>query len=314
MDNFEDDLEARYGCYTYHGQSTSQCPCCEWPSAESSSSAYQRNWVNSYPLQAGSPNDLPDLHYDQNWPSPHSTTSSNVISTPPPDWQASWHPGEPQYTSNAASGHLYSPHEEFYLGTRQVARPTVPPIDTNCNSKVYVHDLVHESPIPNNRYECRLPPQSVHGYIKHHAQTSLTQSSNLSLGYSTSSASISSPNSPNISATASLPKCSVSPISCPPQSPLKIHQPRPFRRIPIISLSDLASASEGDPGSSKGARFEIIDAQPARNASKAYSVEPHSNPWTFHTSKNTSSALPYELSTTKVVACPCGCAESYIFH
>ncbi|KAF8910027.1 hypothetical protein CPB84DRAFT_1347158 [Gymnopilus junonius] len=222
------------------------CSCCDEPSGESSSSAYAKNAVNRYSLQAGSPSDLPDLYYDQNWPSPNSTTSSNVISTPPPDWQMQWYQTEPPYISNHTQCLPLQQGIPYY--PRQVVRPTVPPINTNCSSK---RRIVLHSSVYFNHEDCG-PLQQVSACFSPHTQPSLDTYASPISGRPSQSTLTSSTNSPYDLLSA--------PPPYPPHPPLKIHQPRPFRRIPIVSLSDLASASEDLSVSPHSKRANLKDA------------------------------------------------------
>ncbi|KAF8628237.1 hypothetical protein AX15_004013 [Amanita polypyramis BW_CC] len=97
------------------------------------------------------------------------------------------------------------------------------------------------------------------------------------------------------------------------QQPLIIYQPRPYRRIPIISLSQLASACE-DPESRPPQQtalsplpFEYLDfASEVHQPPVQYSFPPLAS---FNACK-----LPAAITKTgdMTIFCPCGCMEHYI--
>jgi hypothetical protein len=118
----------------------------------------------------------------------------------------------------------------------------------------------------------------------------------------------------------------------PNQPPLKLHQPRPSRRIPIISLSNLASACDD--------HLDTHVQDPERNASEeALSIPPLSLDFNRVSSMLSLPAvdggntqhLKYMLYPTsdvysptygvgfdghsgKAILCNCGCMESYTFR
>jgi hypothetical protein len=124
------------------------------------------------------------------------------------------------------------------------------------------------------------------------------------------------------------------------QPPLKLHQPRPSRRIPIISLDELASASEGvlqpvrrrkysKPSHSSGpyprSPVEALSPLPLDchgfspvlekreighiSTSKISSYQP-SRPHPISNPGLSALFRPGGLPT-KVITCSCGCMESY---
>ncbi|KDR85617.1 hypothetical protein GALMADRAFT_374359 [Galerina marginata CBS 339.88] len=208
---------------------------------ESRSCALIQNQVASS-SRGGFPNDLPELYYDQDWPSPHSTTSSNMISTPPPEWQARWQlPDSPCISNNPPS-----PWQEPSFSSRQATRPTVAPIDTSYNWKNHQSKLAeHHSMLfaSQNDFDSMrqvIPDSSPFFQTTHDNNVN-------DFGLSSSSKFSSSLFSTNIlPSTLSEPLASSSSLYPPTtsQPPLKLHQPRPFRRIPIVSLSNLASACD----------------------------------------------------------------------
>ena len=122
---------------------------------------------------------------------------------------------------------------------------------------------------------------------------------------STSSPSPSSPSLPSPGATA--------------QQPLIIYQPRPYRHIPIISLSQLASACEEletkppQQTTLSPLPFEYLDFNVNPSASEVhqsltqYSIPPLAS---FNACQ-----LPMAISKTgnMTTFCPCGCMEHYIY-
>jgi hypothetical protein len=111
--------------------------------------------------------------------------------------------------------------------------------------------------------------------------------------------------------------------SPPVQAPLKLHQPRPSRRIPIVNLDRLASACEGSP----------INAHPkdftwSENTLSPLDLDCHSSlpsqcapvqqsiPSTSNQLQALSSHRQFGTNqeTEKVILCGCGCMESYTFR
>ena len=126
--------------------------------------------------------------------------------------------------------------------------------------------------------------------------------------------------------------CSSSPLLTPEitiRTPITLHQPRPSRRIPIISLSELASACEDFPGSPKRTS---TDQKPSQRLPPPLQINdfltncasmssPHHSTFTsnpFRSQfvpeiKNTYTAPTYLVGedSEEVVFCSCGCRESY---
>lgn len=289
----------------------------------STSSAYMRDQGTPNHL----PTDLPDLYYDQDLPSPPSATSSNIIFTPPPDRLTPWQ----QTKSNYNPSYPTLPWQSSPLISCQGSRPTVAPIDTSFNwgdqaagvepSMLFATSEEFDLGQQFHPY----PLSYLHAYSHTKHNTSFEQSSS-------SSAASSAVSSHHPYTDGSVPP-NPSPISSsnpsPCQPPLKLHQPRPSRRIPIISLSKLASACDTFPvqtpakdprGRVSGDVPSPLSFQPSNSSSMLQShrtitqgpntrIEPPSTssiytptfPWGTHDDQG------------KVLSCNCGCQESYIF-
>ena len=260
--------------------------------------------------------DVPDLYYEQGYRTP-SVTSSDMLSTPPRHSQTPWM--QEYHNDNSVS--YMSSWQWFPTNPSQSKRPTVAPIDTNLNLNWSVYDSSSKGEI-NGAHQ-------VAGHGAHRSTYSYTFVDNdPTIGLMSITA------MPDSSALpALLPPSSISDASTPSQTPnqppLKLHQPRPSRRIPIISLSDLASACD-DPLTN-----HVQD--PKRNASEeALSAPPLSLDFKSMLSlpavdAGNTQQLKYMLYPTsdvysptygvgfdghsgKAILCNCGCMESYTFR
>lgn len=140
----------------------------------------------------------------------------------------------------------------------------------------------------------------------------------------------------HMSTTTSAPYPSPPPTAAPHQEPLKIHQPRPSRRIPIISLSHLASACDTYPihpppqEPTGGISAEVKPAVTTLGRSRRQDTKPYlpitshrasaqfkSSRQHSHLSHGTHHA-PFSVGTSigprQAAQCPCGCMQSYICH
>ncbi|PPQ77006.1 hypothetical protein CVT25_014823 [Psilocybe cyanescens] len=295
----------------------------QYTSGESSSSALTRNQPASS-SQSYLPNDLPELYYDQSWPSPPSATSLNMVSTPSPDWQMSWQPSEPKYIPNEPL-YLPSQWQASFVGPNQASRPTIAPIDTNCSWKNYNQKAAEPTVILDSFDDLsttrQIPSSS-------YPQTSFDNKLITDFGHSAPSV-FSSPQSANMSHPALPEPLPISPSSCPPttgQAPLKLHQPRPSRRIPIISLSDLAYACDRLPIHSKEPNTNAPETKlpTSRSSMSSFTgvMDPSSNQFTTRSFPTTNGPGAYKStlqvgSTLKVIVCSCGCGQSttsYPYH
>jgi len=287
----------------------------------STSSAYMRDHAAPNHL----PTDLPDLYYDQDLPSPPSATSSNIISTPPPDRLTPWQLPKSNYNPSYPT----PPWQSSPLISCQGSRPTVAPIDTNFNWKDQTAG-VEPSVLFATSEEFDMG-QQFHSYPLSYLQAYSHTQHNTSLKQSSSSPALSSH---HLSTDGSAPP-NPSPVSSsnpsPCQLPLKLHQPRPSRRIPIISLSKLASACDTYPvqtpakdprGRVAGEALSPPSCQPSNSSSM---LQPHRTitqpntriePSSLHSTSNTyTPTFPWGTHDDqgKVLSCNCGCQESYIF-
>lgn len=281
--------------------------------AGSSSSVYMSD-------QAAIPSDLPDLYYDQDLPSPPSATSSNIISTPPPDLLTPWQ----QTKSNYSPSYPTPPWQSSPLISCQESHPAVPPIDTNCNWKDHAASI--EPSVLFITSEEFDPGQQFHPYPFSYPQSYSHTQPNTRFEQSSSSSTLPS----HFSSTNGSVPPNPSPVSSsnpsPSLPPLTLHQPRPSRRIPIISLSELASACDAFPiqtpakdprGRVSGEVLSplsssILQSHRTITGDPNIRIEPpslHSTnsiyiptfPWGTHDDQG------------KVLSCNCGCQESYIF-
>jgi hypothetical protein len=105
------------------------------------------------------------------------------------------------------------------------------------------------------------------------------------------------------------------------QHPIKLHQPRPSRCIPIISLSDIASACDSDSdGTADSPQHSPFDHFPSSSLDD-YNYQPHALRTETRTDfLFTGEIGPYKdhsstLATTQqVIKCTCGCMGSYLIH
>jgi len=273
------------------------------------------------------PSDLPDLYYDQDLPSPPSATSSNIISTPPPDRLSPWH----QTKSSCNPSYPTLPWQSPPLIYCQGSRPTVAPIDANFNWKG--HSAIVEPCVLFTTSEEFDLGQKFRPYPLSYPQAYSHTQSNTSFEQSSSSSALSS-HHPFTNGSAP-PSPSAVPLSnlCPHQPPLKLHQPRPSRRIPIISLSKLASACDTFPvqtpatdprGRVSGEVLSPLSFQPSNSSSMLQSprtVTQHPNiriePAPLHSTNSTYTPTFFwgtHDDQGKVLSCNCGCQESYIFN
>jgi hypothetical protein len=174
--------------------------------------------------QVSSSADVPDLYYEQGYRTP-SVTSSDMLSTPPRHSHTPW---MQEYHNDVRENSVsyMSSWQSSLMDSCRSKRPTVAPIDTNFN---YTSRF---SPMPFTS------AHQVPGGLRSTYSHTFVDNDPI-IGYSSA-------------LPASLPSSSSSDPSIPShppatiinQAPLKLHQPRPSRRIPIISLSNLASACD----------------------------------------------------------------------
>lgn len=279
---------------------------------------YQAASTSQVPLSA----DLPDLYYEQGYRTP-SVPSSDMLSTPPRHSQTPWMQ-EFEYHNDVRENSVsnMSSWQTSPMDSCQSKRPTVAPIDTNFNWGLY-----DTSPMAfTSNSEFNPVHQVADGYPSTHSHPFVDN--NPTMGFSSM---------PDSSATL-LPSLSISDPNTPPshspaatinQTPLKLHQPRPSRRIPIISLSNLASAcddlatqvQEPKRHASEEARFPLsLDfnrissmlSLPAVDGGNAH----HLKNMLYPTSDvfSPTYGADYEGHSGKAILCNCGCMESYTFR
>ena len=139
---------------------------------------------------------------------------------------------------------------------RTPLRPSDPELSWSGTHARY-HDIYGQEPLqsPSNSYNEHVPLPYLQPHVSHRTRSTRT------VPFSSSAASTSSTTSSSILYQTLLPPISTvspyassdssssssSPLSTPEitiRTPITVHQPRPSRRIPIISLSELASACD----------------------------------------------------------------------
>ncbi|KAF5352643.1 hypothetical protein D9756_005819 [Leucocoprinus leucothites] len=119
------------------------------------------------------------------------------------------------------------------------------------------------------------------------------------------------PSPPHSTAASPLEMSNPLPPPIHPSPSLPLHQPRPSRRIPIVSLSRLASAAEKmDNGLAKRPNMhrQRLDSA-SRNV---YSSGLRQSPYTrVERDRQTMGASREESATGRFLQCSCGCMESY---
>lgn len=309
--------------------------------------------------------DIPELSHDRDHATPHSATSSNMIPTPVYDWKMplgedfvdcksvhllptleDWPPSVeglfPNSFSSPPQSQLSSPSvaQESSLDPldeldweKPTFNPDLSPTFSTTSS-YSMEDLTHSPQRPISLLKHVYPSSAnTDTPCNQYIRFSPAQASTTNLLASTSNTV-----SPSVLSSASSSTTS-SPIRHT-QAPLKLHQPRPSRRIPIISLDELASASEGvlqpvrrrkysKPSHYSGpyprSPVEALSPLPLDchgfspvsekrefghlSTSKISSYQPSRPPPISNPSLSAlfrSGGLP-----TKVITCSCGCMESY---
>ncbi|KAF8807989.1 hypothetical protein BYT27DRAFT_7190084 [Phlegmacium glaucopus] len=291
---------------------------------------YQAASTSQMPLSAS---DVPDLYYEQGYRTPSSVTSLDMLSTPPRHFQTPWM--QEYHNDVRENGVSYmSSWQSSPMDSCQSKRPTVAPIDTNFTWSL--HDTTDSSPMHyNSNGEFNRSHQVARGHHSSYPQTFVDNDPSMSLSLNAM------PDSSALSALLLPPIASSSSISdpytiTPPshqlatttnQAPLKLHQPRPSRRIPIISLSNLASACDDfaisthvkepkrqaseevpSPVSTGFNRVSYPVADGRNNQHLKYMLYPANDMYspTF--------AAGFDGHCGKAILCNCGCMESYTFR
>jgi hypothetical protein len=270
-------------------------------------SHYQAASTSQVPLSA----DVPDLYYEQGYRTP-SVTSSDMSSTPPHHLQTPW---TQEYHNDVRENSLYmSSWQSSPMNSYQSKRPLVAPIDTHSWS--LYDDTLESSSMPfASKGEFNRAHQVAGGST--YSQTFVDNDPINAMP----------PDSSALS--ASLPPSDLNtPPSHPPQAPLKLHQPRPSRRIPIISLSKLASAcdnllthvqepkrnasEEVSPLSVDFSRVSSMLSLPAVDGGNTqhlkYMLYPPSDVY------SPTYGVGFDGHSGKAILCNCGCMESYTFR
>ena len=271
---------------------------------------YQAASTSQVPLSA----DLPDLYYEQSYRTP-SVTSSDMLSTPPRHSQTPWM--QEYYNDVRENSVSYmSSWQSSPMDSRQSKRSTVAPIDTSFNWGLY--ETSPTSNVESNRvhqFADGHRPTDSHPFLDNNP--TMASSMPDSLAALLPSSSISDPSTPS----------SYPPTATINQTPLKLHQPRPSRRIPIISLSNLASAcddlatqvqepkrhaSEEVPLSLDFNRISSMLSLPAVNGGNTHNLK-----YMLYPTGDVYSptyGVGFDGHSGKAILCNCGCMESYTFR
>ena len=290
---------------------------------------YQAASTSQVPLSA----DVPDLYYEQGYRTPSSVTSSDMLSTPPRHSQTPWM--QEYYNDVRENSVSYtSSWQQTPMNSSQSKRPTVAPIHTNFNWSL--QNTMEASPMPfTSNGESNRAHRAAAGHRSSYPQTFVdnnpTTSSNLTADSSTLPALRLPPITPSSSI---LDPYTTTPPSQPPatttnQAPLKLHQPRPSRRIPIISLSNLASACDDfvSPTHIQESKRHVSEARsPLSDFNRVSSMlslpavdggnTQHLKYMLYPTSDVYSPTfrVDFDGHSGKAILCNCGCMESYTFR
>ena len=275
---------------------------------------YQAASTSKVPLSASA--DVPDLYYEQGYRTPSSVTSSDMLPTPPRHWQTPWQEYYNDVPDNNVS--YMSSWQSSTMNACQSKRPTVAPIETSFN-----WSATESSPMSlTSDGEFSRAHQPTGGHRSSYSHTFVGNDPTMSFSFA------SMPDSSAITSSISI-SDPYMPPSHPPapiinQTPLKLHQPRPSRRIPIISLDNLASACD-DLANSTHVQ------EPKRHASEE-ALSPLSSMLSLPAVDGGNMQQPkYMLYPTgdvysptygvgfdghsgKAILCSCGCMESYTFR
>ncbi|KAF9055901.1 hypothetical protein BJ165DRAFT_1521867 [Panaeolus papilionaceus] len=322
--------------YRYYQDSSSYAPSTQYldytyqySSTQSRTGGPMLPQMASTSSQAVEPSDLPDLYYDHGLPTPPSATSCTMIPTPPQDWHSTW-----QQETSSTNGFVNPPYppsswQSSPLNSCQ-ARPTVTAIDTNFNSR-------HQTKADSN------PSSTMFGACEDFDLTRMIHPQSTSVyphssegfhhiaGHCFPPSSFSHKPGHSIPPTNASQSPSSSPLNSLPMknNPLKVHQPRPSRQIPIVSLSQLASACEDYPINSRTSNAKVKSAPeyglsplPLEVNGFLPPMSSHSNPYqstnqqTKYASHPPNNAYNPMFSTGthgNSIMCSCGCMEMYTF-
>ena len=269
--------------------------------------------------------DLPDLYYEQGYRTP-SVTSSDMLSTPPRHSQTPWMQEYPNDVRENSVAYMSS-WQTSPMDSCQSKRPTVAPIDTSFNWGLY-----DTSPMSYTSNEFNRVHEVANGHRATHSHP--FTDNDPTMGFSSMSDSSSTALIP--SSSISDPSTSLSHIMDPStssshinQPPLKLHQPRPSRRIPIISLSNLASAcddlathvQEPKRHASEEAPFPLsLDFNripPMMSPPAVDGGNTHQLKYMLYPTSNVYSptyGVGYDGHFGKAILCNCGCMESFTFR
>lgn len=244
------------------------------------------------------PSDLPDLYYEYDMATPPSTSSSELIYTPPQVGQSTALPHwDPSAFDNALTisfaQQLTLPPSPSIIPMHQRPRGTVAPINKNLDSAFY-------------QYSAMNPTHSPAVFAARDGTTELRESVSFQQGLLlTQPLTDATTNCVSPAALIANPPIAIAPTSIQ-HTPLKLHQPRPSRKIPIVNLDRLASSYETSPGAKtvKSKDHESIK-QNSSSAKRPYC------------SNQVDSKLFPEITNQgidRIILCPCGCMESYPFR
>jgi hypothetical protein len=271
--------------------------------------------------------DLPELPHDSDFSTPPSASSSRMIDTPPHHWHVPL-AVEGDFSVEARGNSPYLVPTHLSKDTKHHRPWSETAVSDNYWDRQQDRGQISMSLdlAPNelsSEHTIYPPPSS---YSSYPSQSHFDTRRKLSIVPQT----LMLPSLPSIPAE-SPPNSSIAPSksSWPPshatQVPIKLHQPRPSRRIPIVSLDELASISEN---------FILPPhktSHPANSPVEALSPLPFDfHHQSFESNRTCGGGLqskndifcpkfsmlrpPDGGEPSQVILCSCGCMETYTFH
>lgn len=291
-------------------------------------------------------NDIPDLFYDHDQydagytsSSPPSAASSSLMPTPLYDWDMPLPvDGSPSLSTKQTlasasysmdqwplSAHdiypLWDSSSSSKASQYQTSSAYEYPDEPGCEKQLHtpgnLASSLHELAAPSHSSDSHSvpistahPPSATYD-TQHHKQFIPASSSPSSASSSTISPSVLMPPQNISSAATSTPASAISQLS-----PTQLHHPRPSRRIPIISLAELASASgtvlqKKVPQGRKKSPRHALSPLPieCNNFAPGFARQHRYDPYLW--SVPSSGASMFSRRGVAAITCSCGCMGSY---
>ena len=267
--------------------------------------------------------DVPDLYYEQGYRTP----SSDMLSTPPRHSQLPW--TQEYYNDVRENNASYlSSWQSSPMNSCQSKRPIIAPIETSFNWNL--HDTTMSSPTrftSHNDLNRTRQPTGEHCSSYSHTNDPTMDYSLTAMPDSSALSTLLLPpiTPPSDSYTNTTPSRPFA--ATVNQAPLKLHQPRPSRRIPIISLSKLASACDDlttthvqEPKRHSSEEALSLEFNKVRSMLSFPAVDggntQHLKYMVYPTNDMYSPTygLGFDGHLGKAILCNCGCMESYTFR